>query len=128
MSFKGNFLWGGAIAANQVEGAWDVDGKGMSVADVASYKPKVDVKDYSAHHTITTAIIEKAKSDKTTEYYPKRRGIDFYHRYEEDIELFAEMGFRTLRLSIAWTRLFPTGEEEKPNQLGIDYYKKSLNS
>lgn len=124
MSLKDNFLWGGAIAANQVEGAWDVDGKGMSVADVASYKPKEDVKDYSAHHTITTAIIEKAKSDKTTEYYPKRRGIDFYHRYEEDIELFAEMGFRTLRLSIAWTRLFPTGEEEKPNQLGIDYYKK----
>ena len=124
MSLKEEFLWGGAIAANQVEGAWDIDGKGISVADVASYKPKVDVKDYAAHNTITSEMIKKAKADRTTEFYPKRRGIDFYHRYEEDIQLFAEMGFKTLRLSIAWTRIFPNGEEKEPNQLGINYYKK----
>ena len=118
MGLKENFLWGGAIAANQVEGAWDI------VADVASYKPKVDVKDYTAHNTITSEMIKKAKADPTTEFYPKRRGIDFYHKYEEDIQLFAEMGFKTLRLSIAWTRLFPNGEENEPNQLGIDFYKK----
>lgn len=93
MSLKEEFLWGGAIAANQVEGAWGIDGKGISVADVASYKPKVDVKDYAAHNTITSEMIEKAKADRTTEFYPKRRGIDFYHRYEEDIQLFAENGF-----------------------------------
>lgn len=122
MTFNPNFLWGGAIAANQVEGAWDVDGKGMSVADAALFKPYLDVSDYSGHNKITTEILEAARLEKDTTYYPKRRGIDFYHHYPEDIALFAEMGFKTLRLSIAWTRLFPTGEEREPNQAGLDYY------
>ena len=68
-------------------------------------------------------MIMKAMVSDDTEYYPKRRGIDFYHKYEEDIKLFAEMGFKTLRISIAWTRIFPTGEEEAPNQDGIAFYK-----
>lgn len=122
MTFNPNFLWGGAIAANQVEGAWDIDGKGMSVADVALFKPHLDVSDYSGHNKITTELLETARLEKDTTYYPKRRGIDFYHHYREDIALFAEMGFKTLRLSIAWTRLFPTGEEYVPNQAGLDYY------
>lgn len=120
--FPKNFLWGGAVAANQVEGAWKVDGKGFSVADIATYKPNVSVKDYAAHMQISTQLVEKAISDPTDKWYPKRRGIDFYHRYKEDLALFAEMGFKTLRLSIAWTRLFPTGEEREPNQKGIDFY------
>lgn len=121
-TFPKDFLWGGAIAANQVEGGWNVDGKGLSVADIASYKPYVDNKDYAAHMGISTAIIEDAIADKTDKWYPKRRGIDFYHRYKEDLALFSELGFKTLRLSIAWTRLFPTGEEEHPNEKGIAFY------
>lgn len=121
--FKNNFLWGGALAANQVEGAWNEKGKGLSVADVAKYKPNLDVGDYAGHNNITTDMIMKAMVSDDTEYYPKRRGIDFYHKYEEDIKLFAEMGFKTLRISIAWTRIFPTGEEEAPNQDGIAFYK-----
>lgn len=122
MGFKSVFLWGGAIAANQVEGAWNIDGKGMSVADVAMFKPHLDVSDYSGHNKMTINSLKVAMDETDTTFYPKRRGVDFYHHYKEDIALFAEMGFKTLRLSIAWTRLFPTGEETEPNQSGIDYY------
>ena len=122
-TFPNDFLWGGAIAANQVEGGWNLDGKGLSVADIASYKPDVDNKDYAAHMDISTATIEAAMADETDKWYPKRRGIDFYHRYKEDLALFSELGFKTLRLSIAWTRLFPTGEEEYPNEKGIVFYQ-----
>jgi len=122
-TFPKGFLWGGAIAANQVEGAWDVNGKGLSVADMATYKPHVDNKDFSAHMQITLESIKEASEDKTDKKYPKRRGIDFYHHYKEDLALFAEMGFKTLRLSIAWTRLFPTGEEIEPNEEGVAFYE-----
>lgn len=123
MPFPEGFLWGGALAANQVEGAWNEGGKGPSVADVATYKPKVDVKDYKAHNQVSLEGIQKAIADLDDTYYPKRRGIDFYHHYKEDLALFAEMGFKVLRVSIAWTRLYPTGEEETPNEEGIRYYK-----
>ena len=123
MALRKDFLWGGAIAANQVEGAWNTDGKGPSVADVAMYKPNVNVKDYKKQVQITKDSIDQAFTTDDTTYYPKRRGIDFYHRYPEDIKLFAELGFKTLRISIAWTRLYPTGEETEPNQAGIDFYK-----
>lgn len=123
MSFRKDFLWGGAISANQVEGAWDSDGKGMSVADVASYKPNLNVEDYAGHNKITLDMIKEAIADKSTKFYPKRRGINFYNHYIEDIALFAEMGFKSLRLSIAWTRIFPTGEENQPNYDGIKYYE-----
>ena len=122
MSFPKGFLWGGAIAANQVEGAWNEDGKGWSVADVAAYKPKVDVKDYKANVYTSLETIHDAMNDKDQTYYAKRRGIDFYHHYKEDLALFKEMGFKVLRLSIAWSRLFPTGEEERPNEKGIAFY------
>lgn len=121
--FPKDFLWGGAIAANQVEGAWNVDGKGLSVSDVALYKPNVDNKDYAAHTKLTMESIQEAIKDPSDKWYPKRRGVDFYHRYKEDLALFAEMGFKTLRLSIAWTRLFPTGEELEPNEKGIAFYQ-----
>ncbi|WP_317913393.1 glycoside hydrolase family 1 protein [Carnobacterium maltaromaticum] len=123
LKFPENFLWGGAVAANQVEGAWNIDGKGLSVADMATYKPNVDNKDYSAHMTITSESIAEAMADETDTFFPKRRGIDFYHHYKEDLALFAEMGFKTLRLSIAWTRIFPTGEELEPNEEGIKFYE-----
>ncbi len=124
MSFPEGFLWGGALAANQVEGAWNIGGKGWSVDDVVTYKPNVDVKDYKKHVGITSEHIKEAMADTDDTYYPKRRGIDFYHHYKEDLALFAEMGFKTLRVSIAWTRLYPTGEEMEPNQEGIAFYRE----
>ncbi|MCY9423644.1 family 1 glycosylhydrolase, partial [Bacillus paralicheniformis] len=109
--FPKDFLWGGAIAANQAEGAWNVDGKGPSVADIAMYRSNLSVEDYEGHLAVTSENIERAMKDPDVKKYPKRRGIDFYHHYKEDLALFAEMGFKTLRISIAWSRIFPTGEE-----------------
>lgn len=109
--FLENFLWGGATAANQFEGAWDVDGKGVSTADMCT----------GGSHKVPrriTKVIEEGT------YYPSHEAIDFYHHYKEDIALFAEMGFKTFRLSIAWTRIFPTGMEEVPNEAGLEFYDK----
>ncbi|SDC39186.1 6-phospho-beta-glucosidase [Terribacillus halophilus] len=122
MTFSKNFLWGGAIAANQAEGAWNVDGRGMSVADVASYRSDLSLDDYEGHVAISSEVVQKAMDDPTDKYYPKRRGIDFYHHYKEDLALFAEMGFKALRVSIAWSRIFPTGEEQEPNEKGLQFY------
>jgi len=124
--FPEGFLWGGAIAANQAEGAWNVDGKGMSVADVALYKPDVSVEDYKKQWHVDEQAIAEAIAEKGTGNYAKRRSIDFYHRYKEDIALFKEMGFKVLRVSIAWTRIFPRGDEAKPNQAGLAYYRDLL--
>ncbi|WP_175073887.1 glycoside hydrolase family 1 protein [Terribacillus sp. AE2B 122] len=122
MTFSKDFLWGGAIAANQAEGAWNIDGRGMSVADVASYRSDLSLDDYEGHLAISSEVVQKAMDDPTDKYYPKRRGIDFYHHYKEDLALFAEMGFKALRVSIAWSRIFPTGEEQKPNEKGLQFY------
>ncbi|MFS0559382.1 family 1 glycosylhydrolase [Terribacillus sp. 179-K 1B1 HS] len=122
MTFSKDFLWGGAIAANQAEGAWNVDGRGMSVADVASYRSDLSLDDYEGHVAISSEVVQKAMDDPTDKYYPKRRGIDFYHHYKEDLALFAEMGFKALRVSIAWSRIFPTGEEQEPNEKGLQFY------
>ena len=121
--FPEGFLWGGAIAASQCEGAWNVDGKGMSVADVARRKKNVDVTDYVGQWHTSLSDIEQAMASEDIISYPKRHGNDFYHHYKEDIALFKEMGFKTLRLSIAWTRIYPNGIEEEPNQKGIDFYR-----
>lgn len=123
MAFQDGFLWGGAVAANQLEGAFNEGGKGWSVADVASYKPNVDVKNYKKHVQVSLNGIKEAMKESDNTYYPKRRGIDFYNKYKEDLALFAEMGFKVLRISIAWTRLYPTGEELEPNKEGIEFYK-----
>lgn len=121
-TFPKDFLWGGAIAANQAEGAWNIDGKGPSVADAITWKPNVSLKDYSAHMALTDENIADALQGKNDELYPKRRGIDFYHRYKEDLALFAEMGCKVLRVSIAWSRIFPTGEDREPNEAGLAFY------
>lgn len=121
--FPDNFLWGGAIAANQAEGAWNVDGKGLSVADVAQYKSHVDVKDYIKHVAISSELVEEAIKDPDDKSYPKRRGVDFYHHFKEDLALFKEMGFKTLRVSIAWSRIYPNGEEREPNEKGLQFYE-----
>ena len=104
-----DFLWGGAVAANQYEGAWDAGGKGISVTDVMT---KGDV---NTPRKITAGVLPN-------EEYPNHFGIDFYHHYKEEIKLFAEMGFKCFRLSIAWSRIFPHGDEEKPNEEGLAFY------
>lgn len=109
MSFPKNFLWGGATAANQYEGGWDADGKGPSVADVQT----------------AGSVNTKRRITRTVEpgvYYPNHNATDFYHHYKEDIALFAEMGFNCYRMSIAWTRIFPTGMEDEPNEAGLKFY------
>ena len=121
--FPAEFLWGGGLAANQCEGAWNVDGKGLSVADCYLNKAHADHKDYKALHHISPEDIAAAQACKEIGPYPKRRGIDFYHRYREDLDLFAEMGFKVLRVSIQWTRIFPRGDEAEPNQAGLAFYE-----
>lgn len=125
MGFRKDFLWGGAVAANQVEGAWNVDGKGLSVADVARLKTTAR-NNYRQQVAINSSEISKAIADPTSNNYPKRRGIDMYHHFQEDIKLFAGMGFKVFRFSIAWTRLFPTGEEKTPNAAGLHYYHRFI--
>ncbi len=122
-AFPQVFLWGGAIAANQAEGAWNVDGKGPSVADAITWKPNLNLTDYSGHMALTDENIADALNGKNDKLYPKRRGIDFYHRYKEDLALFAEMGCKVLRVSIAWSRIFPTGEDAQPNEAGLQFYE-----
>ena len=102
--FPDNFLWGGAVAANQCEGAYLEDGKGLTVQDV------------------TRKGWHETPSEEPLEDNLKLVGIDFYHRYKEDIRLFAEMGFKVFRLSIAWARIFPQGDEQEPNEAGLAFY------
>lgn len=113
-----NFLWGGAIAANQVEGAFSEGGKGLSTMDILPPAPE------------RFKILMGSSTDvrmKEGTYYPSHEGIDFYHKYKEDIALFAEMGFKCLRLSIAWTRIFPNGDDDVPNEEGIKFYDQIFN-
>lgn len=122
--FPEDFLWGGATAANQSEGAWNIDGKGMSVADVSKFKPEISIEDYVSQWHVSSQDVEEGMKTDDTVYYPKRRGVDFYHRYKEDLALFSELGFKTLRVSIAWTRIFPNGTEDEPNHKGLEFYRE----
>lgn len=106
-----DFLWGGAASAHQCEGAWNVGGKGISIADVMTAGSR------DCPRRITDGIM-------AGEVYPNHEGNQFYDRFEEDIRLMAEMGFRCFRTSIAWTRIFPRGDEEKPNEEGLRFYDR----
>lgn len=118
--FPADFLWGGAIAANQAEGAYDVDGKGLSVADINEYTDQIPLeKKYNME--LTTDYIKDAIQNKE-KVFPKRWGIDFYHTYKEDLKLLSELGLKTFRTSINWTRIFPNGDEEQPNEAGLKFY------
>ncbi|MCR5755087.1 MAG: 6-phospho-beta-glucosidase [Acetatifactor sp.] len=111
---QNKFLWGGAIAANQCEGAWKEGGKGASVIDI-----------FPAGKQRFRAMSDLREAMNTDYgYYPSHEGIDFYHRYKEDIALFAELGFRALRISISWPRIFPNGEDEYPNEEGLRFYDR----
>lgn len=126
--FPEGFLWGGATAANQIEGAYDVDGKGMSTSDYAAYKdPYAGGVVNNFTFNVTSSELEEYKKNDDKYIFPKRWGIDFYHKYKEDIALFAEMGFKVFRLSISWVRIFPTGMEQEPNELGLKFYENVFN-
>lgn len=107
--FPENFLWGGAVAAHQLEGGWDADGKGTSVVDVLT------AGEHGVQRRITDGVIDG-------EQYPNQVAIDFYHRYKQDIKLFSDMGFKCFRTSIAWTRIFPKGDETEPCEAGLQFY------
>lgn len=112
LTFPKDFLWGGATAANQFEGAYNIGGKGLSVQDVTPIGG-LPATPNDRNPKIT---------DQPTPDNLKLEGIDFYHRYKEDIALFAEMGFKVFRLSIAWSRIFPKGDELEPNEEGLQFY------
>ena len=133
MKFSEDFYWGGAVAANQCEGAWNVDGRGMTRTDVTTggtvntprmvtfidkdgNKQKLPNHGFKLPEGAHFAVFDD-------ELYPNHDGIDFYHHYKEDIALLKEMGFKMFRLSISWSRIYPTGEEDKPNQAGLDFYR-----
>lgn len=112
--FPDNFLWGGATAANQYEGGWNLDGRGMSIDDV-----------------ITGGSVDKEREITLPKplpgvYYPNHEATDFYHHYKEDIKLFAEMGFKIYRFSISWSRIFPNGDETEPNKKGLEFYDQVI--
>lgn len=121
--FPENFLWGGATAANQIEGGFGAGGKGMSVADCYSFQSSIPKEHWSDQwRMMTHAQVKEAMNKESRLYYPKRVGNDFFHHYREDIRMFAEMGFRCYRMSIAWTRIFPCGDEKEPNEAGLRFY------
>ncbi|MCM3036828.1 6-phospho-beta-glucosidase BglA [Bacillus pumilus] len=109
MTLPKDFLWGGALAAHQFEGGWNEAGKGPSVVDVMT----------AGAHGVPRQITETIEESK---FYPNHEAIDFYHRYKEDIAMFAEMGLKCLRTSIGWSRIFPKGDEAEPNEAGLQFY------
>ncbi|CAM4197714.1 6-phospho-beta-glucosidase [Streptococcus penaeicida] len=121
--FPKDFLWGGATAANQYEGGWNEGGRGPATSDTARAVAPEDRKSMGGEFTspMTREKLDFALNDKEG-LYPKRWGSDFYHRYKEDIALMAEMGFKTFRMSIAWSRIFPKGDEVEPNEEGLAFY------
>ena len=107
--FPKNFLWGGAVAAHQIEGAYDEGGRGLSCADVMT----------AGSNGVAREITDGVVSGK---YYPNHKAIDFYHHYKEDIKLFQELGLKVFRTSISWSRIFPNGDDEFPNEAGLQFY------
>lgn len=123
--FPKNFLWGGAVAANQIEGAYQEDGKGLCVADINEFVDHIDIKEKSNKGLSYDYIIKAMNSGKNDgRIFPKRWAIDFYHRYKEDLLLLKGLGIKSFRTSINWARIFPNGDDEKPNEKGLEFYDK----
>ncbi len=122
--FPKGFLWGGATAANQIEGAYNEGGRGLANTDFLRFVKPEDRRPDEATFAQTLKSIDEVIADESKFNLPKRRGNDFYHRYKEDIALMAELGFKVYRMSIAWERIYPTGFEETPNEEGLAFYDK----
>lgn len=121
MKFNNDFLWGGATSAAQYEGGYNEDGRGLSHMDYVNFIPRVDGVEHKVLD-INEQLYNKYKENEQDYYFPFRKGTDFYHHYKEDIALMKEMGFKVFRMSISWSRLFPTGLEDKPNPKGVEFY------
>ena len=125
--FPEDFLWGGAVAANQLEGAYDLDGKGLCVADINEFRDDIALeKKYNDE--LTSSYVEEAMKAGHNDgrIFPKRWGIDFYHTYKEDLKLLAGLGLKTFRTSINWSRIFPNGDDKEPNEAGLQFYDKLI--
>ena len=114
MPFRKDFLWGGATAANQLEGAYNEGGRGLA---------NVDVIPHGKDRRAVECGERKMYDFEEGYYYPAKGAIDFYHHYREDIAMFGEMGFKTYRMSIGWSRIFPKGDEDEPNEEGLKFYE-----
>lgn len=124
--FPVDFLWGGAIAACQAEGQFDKDGRGLSTSDVHEYDKDRDRVNFGNEGSGTLQGI-KNKLNNDDLYFPKRYGIDFYNTFPQDLALMKEMGFKAFRTSISWTRIFPNGNEDTPNEKGLEFYDRLIN-
>ncbi len=124
--FPEGFLWGGAVAANQLEGAWDEDGKGPCLADINEYTNDIPV-DQKHNGEETTERVETLLAS-SGRIFPKRYGIDFYHTYEQDLALLGELGLKTFRTSINWSRIFPHGDDPEPNEKGLEFYDRLIDA
>ena len=118
--FPENFMWGGAVAANQLEGAWDEDGKGLCIADINEFRDDIAIEK-KGNEELNRAYIKEAVDSKE-KVFPKRHGIDFYHTYKEDLKLLSGLGLKTFRTSINWSRIFPNGDDKEPNEAGLKFY------
>ena len=137
MAFPKYFLWGGATAANQYEGGWNEGGRGLALTDVTTgatkdtprYVTYVDAEGRPGKFSQMGGYLPKGARYAVLDdyYYPNHIGTDFYHHYKEDIALFAEMGFKMFRLSISWPRIYPNGNDEKPNEEGLKFYHEVFN-
>lgn len=122
--FPKDFLWGGAVAANQLEGATLEGGKGYSIADINRFTDKVErSKKHNAEITSTDVLFSLQDTEGR---YPKRQGIDFYHTYPQDLKLLGQMGLTSFRTSISWARIFPNGDDELPNEEGLKFYDRLI--
>lgn len=120
--FPNDFLWGGATSSAQYEGGFDCGGRGKSQLDYVNFIPPEERVKALTTMEMTSERYQNNREHEAETNFPFRRGVDFYHRYKEDIALLAEMGFKTFRMSISWCRLFPTGEELEPNPAGVQFY------
>ena len=117
LTFPENFLWGGATAANQYEGGYGQDGKGKAIVDVLPAGKN--------RKSVMLGRLDYKNLDEDT-IYPGREAVDFYNHWEEDINHMSEMGFKAYRFSISWSRIFPTGIEEEPNEAGLAFYEQVI--
>ena len=122
--FPENFYWGAATAACQIEGAFDVDGRGISTSDIHLYDPLRIRRDLVENEHSSESL--QAMLDDKTGYFPKRFGNDFYNEYIQDIKLMKELGLNSFRLSVSWSRIFPNGDEIEPNLKGLEFYDRVI--
>ena len=123
VGFPKDFFWGGATAASQYEGAYNEGGKGLTTADMVRWLPKTEREKKEHPFEVSKSEIHEILNNQIEGRFPKRDGVDFFHHYKEDISLMAQMGFNAYRMSISWARIFPNGDDDFPNEEGLEFYE-----